>query len=124
MEYIKTNHAPKSIGPYSQAIISNNLLFTSGQLPICPKSNKIESQDIEQQTKQVLKNLEHILFSAKSNVSKVIKINIYLTSLESFSTVNDVYAKFFDSHKPARTTIEVSKLPQNALIEMDCIAKI
>lgn len=122
MKIINTKNAPAAIGPYSQAILVNNILFTSGQIPINPETNEIVSSDIEEQTKQVLKNIKAILEEAGYNLNDVAKTTIYLKDLQHFGTVNKLYEEFFNAHKPARTTIEVSRLPKDVLIEIDAIA--
>lgn len=122
MKIINTKNAPAAIGPYSQAILVNNILFTSGQIPINPETNEIVSFDIEEQTKQVLKNIKAILEEAGYNLNDVAKTTIYLKDLQHFGTVNKLYEEFFNGHKPARTTIEVSRLPKDVLIEIDAIA--
>ncbi|HOA63382.1 MAG: RidA family protein [Acholeplasmataceae bacterium] len=122
MKIINTKNAPAAIGPYSQAILVNNILFTSGQIPINPETNEIVSSDIEEQTKQVLKNIKAILEEAGYNLNDVAKTTIYLKDLQHFGTVNKLYEEFFNGHKPARTTIEVSRLPKDVLIEIDAIA--
>ncbi|HPT88904.1 MAG TPA: RidA family protein [Bacilli bacterium] len=122
MKIINTKNAPAAIGPYSQAILVNNILFTSGQIPINPETNEIVSSDIEEQTKQVLKNIKAILEEAGYNLNDVAKTTIYLKDLQHFGTVNKIYEEFFNGHKPARTTIEVSRLPKDVLIEIDAIA--
>lgn len=122
MKIINTKNAPAAIGPYSQAILVNNILFTSGQIPINPETNEIVSSNIEEQTKQVLKNIKAILEEAGYNLNDVAKTTIYLKDLQHFGTVNKLYEEFFNGHKPARTTIEVSRLPKDVLIEIDAIA--
>ena len=122
MKIINTKNAPAAIGPYSQAILVNNILFTSGQIPINPETNEIVSSDIEEQTKQVLKNIKAILEEAGYNLNDVAKTTIYLKDLQHFGTVNKLYEEFFNGHKPARTTIEVSRLPKDVLVEIDAIA--
>lgn len=122
MKIINTKNAPAAIGPYSQAILVNNILFTSGQIPINPETNEIVSSDIEEQTEQVLKNIKAILEEAGYNLNDVAKTTIYLKDLQHFGTVNKLYEEFFNGHKPARTTIEVSRLPKDVLIEIDAIA--
>ncbi len=121
-EEIFTSKAPKPIGPYSQAIISGNLIFCSGQIGINPDTGEL-GEDIEAQTKQVLKNLKEILTEAHSSLEKVIKTTIFLKNIEDFKKVNEIYGEFFSSHKPARSTVEVSNLPKGALVEIEIIAE-
>jgi 2-iminobutanoate/2-iminopropanoate deaminase len=123
MKYVHTKDAPEAIGPYSQAILEQKTLYTSGQLGIDPKTQDFVSNDIEGQTKQVLKNIESILSAEEFKITDVCKVTIYLKDLSVFNIVNDIYQSFFKEHKPARSTIEVSKLPRNGLIEIDVIAQ-
>jgi 2-iminobutanoate/2-iminopropanoate deaminase len=123
MKYVHTKDAPEAIGPYSQAILEQKTLYTSGQLGIDPKTQDFVSNDIEGQTKQVLKNIESILKAEEFKITDVCKVTIYLKDLSVFNIVNDIYQSFFKEHKPARSTIEVSKLPRNGLIEIDVIAQ-
>jgi len=119
---IFTSKAPKPIGPYSQAIISGNLIFCSGQIGINPDTGEL-AEGIEAQTKQVLKNLKEILIEAHSSLEKVIKTTIFLKNIADFKKVNEIYGEFFSSHKPARSTVEVSNLPKGALVEIEIIAE-
>lgn len=123
MKYVKTNEAPQAIGPYSQAILNQKTLYTSGQLGIDPKTQEFISNEIKGQTTQALKNIEAILKAEDFTKFEVTKVTIYLTDLSNFSIVNDLYQTFFEDHKPARSTIEVSKLPKEGLIEIDVIAQ-
>ncbi|MDT9179121.1 MAG: RidA family protein [Limnospira sp. PMC 1291.21] len=125
-QIIRTNRAPAPVGPYSQAVIVNGMVFVSGQIAIDPESNQlIGSGDIEQQTKQVMANLEAILTAAKSSWSEVVKTTIFLKDMSHFSSVNEIYAKFFDSENaPARACVEVARLPKDVLVEIDCIATV
>jgi 2-iminobutanoate/2-iminopropanoate deaminase len=121
MRKIATKEAPEAIGPYSQAIVANGLVYTSGQIALMPDGT-MESRGIEYQTKQVLKNLYYVLKEAGSSLNDVIKTTIYLADMNDFDKVNEIYAHYFGDHKPARSTIAVKTLPKNALIEIECIA--
>ncbi len=126
MQAVSTDKAPAAIGPYSQAIVTENLIFTSGQMPINPASGKIEATDISGQTEQVLKNLKAVLEAGGSSLSKVIKTTCFLKDIQDFSTFNAVYEKYFSSKDgvpPARSCIEASNLPKGALIEIDAVAE-
>ena len=114
--------APEPIGPYSQAIRFEKLLFTSGQIALNPKDGKIISDKIEAQTKQVLENVKSVLESGGASIDTVLKITIYLKDMTDFIKVNDVYAEYFEKSLPARAAVEVSRLPKDALILIDCIA--
>lgn len=123
LEAFNPDNAPKVLGPYSHAIRAGDFLYVSGQLPINPESGQIESLDIEAQTEQVLKNIEIILKAAGAKFENVARCDIFLKNLRDFSKVNSIYGDCFrGACKPARQTIEVSKLPLDALIEISCIA--
>lgn len=122
MEKISTNKAPKAIGPYSQAIKQNNLVFTSGQIALSPETNEMVEADIEKQTRQVLENLKTVLEASNSSIEKALKVNVYLKDINDFQKMNEIYAEYF-AHKPARATIQAAKLPKDALVEMDVIAE-
>ncbi len=123
MQVISTNKAPAAIGPYSQAVIHNGLIYTSGQIALKPNGEFIDG-DIEEQTIQVMNNLKAILEEAKSGFEKVIKTTIFLHDMSDFGVVNEIYASFFKEHKPARSTVEAASLPKSAKIEIEVIAKI
>jgi len=121
---IETQMAPKAIGPYSQAIRAGGFLFLSGQIPIDPKNGELAKGDIRQQTKQVLDNLKSILNSQKLEMKDLVKVTIFLKDMGNFSQVNEVYATYFLSSPPARSTVEVARLPRDAEIEIEAIAVI
>ena len=120
---VMSQDAPEALGPYSQAIIFQNLIFCSGQIAIDPLSGNLVSDNIEEQVEQVLKNLKAVLKASGADMSTVLKTEIFLTNMNDFSIVNNIYAKFFTTDpKPARQTVAVSALPKNAKIEISCIA--
>jgi 2-iminobutanoate/2-iminopropanoate deaminase len=121
---IQTEKAPKAIGPYSQAIQAGNFLFLSGQIPIDPKTGESVKGDIRQQTRQVLENIKGVLESQKLGMEDVVKATIFLKDIGNFNQVNEVYATYFPSSPPARSTVEVAKLPRDAGIEIEAIALI
>lgn len=121
MKYIRTDKAPPAIGPYAQAIQEGSLVYCSGQIGIDPVSGQLQ-EGIENQTKQVLTNLEAVLHKAETDLQNVLKTTIYLTSIADFAKVNDIYASFFNGHTPARVTVGVTTLPKGALIEIDATA--
>lgn len=123
IKQISTKKAPGAIGPYSQAIEAGGFLFCSGQIGLDPETGELRP-GIEIQTKQILENLKAVVEGGGTSLDKVVKTTIYLKSLSDFQTVNEIYGKFFDPHKPARATVEVSGLPKGALIEIDLIAEI
>ncbi|MGA2318257.1 MAG: RidA family protein [Thermodesulfobacteriota bacterium] len=121
---IQTEKAPKAIGPYSQAIQAGNFLFLSGQIPLDPKTGELVKGDIRQQTQQVLENIKGVLESQKLGMEDVVKVTIFLKDIGNFNQVNEVYATYFPSSPPARSTVEVAKLPRDADIEIEAIAVI
>jgi len=121
-EIIETKGAPAPIGPYSQAIRANGFLFVSGQIPIQPETGALIQGDIAIQTRQVMQNLSAILEAAGSDLQKVVKTTIYLTNLDDFSRLNQVYAEYFGEVKPARATVQVARLPREVLVEIDAVA--
>lgn len=122
MQVIYTEKAPKPIGPYSQAIKYENLIFISGQIAIDPSTNEFVNADVSTQTKIIMENIKAILEEAGLNLNHVIKTTIYLKNLEDFQVVNEIYGQYFKDHKPARSTVEVSRLPKDALVEIEVIA--
>ena len=119
---IVSKEAPAAIGAYSQAIKKGGLIFTSGQIPIDPKTSEMVEKDIEKQTVQVMENLKYVLKEADSNFDQVIKATIFLSDLNNFSKVNDIYKDYFSDIPPARACVEVSKLPKDSLVEIEVIA--
>jgi len=122
MKSIISENAPAPIGPYSQAIEVNGFIYTSGQIALDPVSMEIVSEKLEDQVHQVINNLKSVLNAADTDLSKVVKTTIFLASMNDFVKVNEIYASYFNESKPARSTVEVSCLPKNVLIEIDCIA--
>ena len=120
MQQIHTSNAPEAIGPYSQAIKFGNIIFTSGQIALTPDGKFLDT-DIKTQTKQVCENLKAVLEAAGSKLENVVKTTIFLTDINDFTLVNEVYGSYF-SHKPARSTVAVKKLPKGAKVEIECIA--
>ncbi|MFA5074357.1 MAG: RidA family protein [Nitrospirota bacterium] len=119
---INTNDAPKAIGPYSQAVEVGGFIFLSGQIPIDPKTGSLMQGDIQSQSKLILDNAAAVLSAAGSSMSQVVKTTIYLMNMNDFSLVNEVYGTYFPVDPPARSTVEVARLPKDAAIEMDFIA--
>lgn len=124
MKKIFTNDAPKAIGPYSHAMQSGNLVFCSGQTPLNPTTMLIEGVTVTEQTTLVLTNLEAVLIAAGCTRSNVLKTSVFLKNFADFEKMNKAYEAFFGDHKPARTTVEVSRLPREALVEIECIAEV
>ncbi len=123
-DIISTSKAPQAIGPYSQAVRFDNLLFISGQIPLEPESGEIVKGDIKAQTKQILENLKGVLTAGGSSLDNVLRTTIFLTDLEDYADVNKMYAQFFEKSMPARSTVQVSRLPMEVRIEIDAIAGI
>ncbi|QIR76547.1 RidA family protein [Sulfurospirillum diekertiae] len=121
MKIVSTTNAPAAIGPYSQAIVVNDMVFTSGQIALKPDGSFLEG-DVEAQTTQVLENLKAVLKEAGSSLKKVVKTTIFLANMDDFAKVNEVYGSFFTENKPARSTVGVKSLPKNALVEIEAIA--
>ncbi|MGB9893102.1 MAG: RidA family protein [Candidatus Saccharicenans sp.] len=119
---LKTDKAPKAIGPYSQAILANGFLFISGQIPLDPVRGEIVGTTIEEQAHQVLKNIQAILEAGGSSMSQVVKATVYLADLNDFSKMNEVYAQYFPEPYPARAAVQVARLPRGAKIEIEVIA--
>jgi len=119
---IQTEKAPQAIGPYSQAIHAGNMIFLSGQIPLDPKTGELTGGDIQQQTRRVLENMKGVLESQNLGMEDIVKVTIFLKNMEHFSKVNEVYGTYFPSSPPARSTVEVARLPRNAEIEIEAIA--
>ena len=122
MKTVATDRAPKAIGPYSQALIFNGLVFLSGQIPVDPATGQLVEGDIAIQAGRVLENLKAVLEASGSSLEKVLKTTVYLQDLNDFATMNEVYARYFAKNSPARSTIEAARLPKGARVEMDAIA--
>ena len=121
-EVISTDKAPGAIGPYSQAIRTEALVFCSGQIPIDPVTGEFVSSDVAEQTEQVLKNLTAVLEAAGSNLGSVVKTTVFLADMDDFTAMNEVYGRYFSENKPARATVQAARLPRDARVEIDCIA--
>lgn len=121
---IHTDHAPAAVGPYSQAIRMGNLVFTSGQIALDPSTGKLVEGDVVAQTQQVMRNLEAVLAAASSNLNNVIKTTVFLQNMNDFPIFNQTYAQYFPVNPPARSTVEVAKLPLGGLVEIECVALI
>ena len=123
MEYVAANNAPNAIGPYSQAVKANGLLFTSGQIAINPATNTVEAKTIEEQTTQVCENLKAVVEAAGTDMSKVVKTVCFLANINDFGAFNEIYGKYFTS-KPARSCVAVKDLPKGVLCEVELIAEL
>ncbi len=123
MNKVYTSNAPEALGPYSQAIVTGNMVFTSGQIAINPSTNVVEATDIQGQTEQVMKNLGEVLKEAGSSFEKAVKTTCFLKNMSDFAAFNEVYGKYFTS-KPARSCVAVKELPKDVLVEVEVIAEV
>ena len=123
MEVVSTDKAPGAIGPYSQAIKANGMVFCSGQIPIDPATGNFVSEDVAEQTDQVFKNLSEVLGAAGSGFDKVVKTTVFLADMNDFTRVNEMYGQFFSRPYPARSTVAAAGLPKGALVELEVIAR-
>lgn len=119
---VRTDNAPAPVGPYSQAIEAGGMIFCSGQIPLDPATGQMVGKTAGEQTVQIIANMKAVLTAAGARLDQIVKTTIFLTNLGDFNEVNTVYEKLLGGHKPARSTIEVSKLPKGALVEIECIA--
>lgn len=123
MNKVHTDKAPKAVGPYSQAVVSNGFVFTSGQIAINPETNTVEAQDIEGQTEQIMRNLKEVLEEAGSSFDKAVKTTCFLADMNDFAAFNEIYGRYFTS-LPARSCVAVKTLPKNVLAEVEVIAEV
>jgi 2-iminobutanoate/2-iminopropanoate deaminase len=121
---IETANAPKAIGPYSQAVVHNGMVYASGQIPLDPATNDLVNDNITIQTTQVLENLKAVLEAAGSSLDRVLKTTVYLRDMDEFPLMNEVYGKYFTSSWPARATVQAARLPKDVRVEIDCIASV
>jgi 2-iminobutanoate/2-iminopropanoate deaminase len=121
-QIVSTDHAPKAIGPYSQAVICNGFAFLSGQIPLDPDTGHLVDGDVAVQTARVLDNLRAVLEAAGSSLASVVKTTVYLKDMGEFAKMNEVYARYFPANPPARATVEAARLPRDVRVEIDCIA--
>ena len=122
LHIVATSHAPQAIGPYSQAVIANGFVYTAGQVALDPATMQLVAGDVQAQTEQVFRNVEAVLAEAGSALRRVVKTTVYLATMDDFAAMNEVYARHFGDHRPARSTVAVRGLPKNALVEIDCVA--
>ena len=122
LKFVATAQAPQAIGPYSQAVITNGMVYTAGQVAFDPATMALVAGDVSAQTDRVLRNLAAILEAAGTSLGRVVKTTVFLASMDDFAAMNEVYARHFGAHKPARSTVAVKTLPRNALVEIDCVA--
>jgi 2-iminobutanoate/2-iminopropanoate deaminase len=123
MRIVSTDGAPKAIGPYSQAVVTGDLVFTAGQVALDPTTTELVGGDVQAQTERVLQNLDAVLAASGSALDRVVKTTVFLADMADFAAMNEVYARRFGSHKPARTTVAVAALPKGARVEIDVVAE-
>ncbi|MCM3708329.1 MULTISPECIES: RidA family protein [Cytobacillus] len=121
MKVIQTNQAPAAIGPYSQGITVNNLFYSSGQIPLTAEGVMVDG-DVKEQTHQVFKNLQAVLKEAGASLNTVVKATVFIKDMNEFGAINEVYGEYFSTHKPARSCVEVARLPKDALVEIEVVA--
>ncbi|HVX66677.1 MAG TPA: RidA family protein [Bryobacteraceae bacterium] len=121
---VATELAPKAIGPYSQAVVSDGLVFLSGQIPLDPATGTVVEGDIASQTERVLENIRSVLAACGSSFGQVLKTTVFLADMNEFAGMNEVYGRYFSQDAPARSTVEVSRLPRNVGVEIECIARV
>lgn len=122
LDNVATDQAPKAIGPYSQAIVADNTVYTAGQVALDPKTGELVGATVVEQTEQVLKNLTAVLAASGSSLGQVVKTTVYLADMADFAAMNEVYARHFGGHRPARSTVQAAGLPKGARVEIDAIA--
>ncbi|HEU5049453.1 MAG TPA: RidA family protein [Gemmatimonadales bacterium] len=123
MQFVSTSSAPKAIGPYSQGTVAGGFLFTAGQIALDPATMEVTAEGISEQTEQVLRNLAGILAAAGTSLARVVKTTVYLTDMADFAAMNEVYARAFGEHRPARSTVAVAGLPKGVRVEIDVVAE-
>lgn len=124
MKIIHTNDAPEAVGPYSQAVVSNGFVFLSGQIGLDPQSGQLVTGGVLSEARQIFANIEAVLQAAHSGKDHVVKTTIFLMDINHFSEINTLYSEYFEAHRPARSTIEVARLPKKAMIEIECVARV
>ncbi|RKO98658.1 hypothetical protein CXG81DRAFT_15616 [Caulochytrium protostelioides] len=122
LQTISTTAAPAAIGPYSQAVVANGMIYTAGQIPLDAATGTLQATGIKEQTEVALANLKGLLESANSDLEHVVKTTVFLKDMNDFGAMNEIYAKYFVSHKPARSAVEVARLPRDVLVEIECVA--
>jgi 2-iminobutanoate/2-iminopropanoate deaminase len=122
LQKVHTDQAPAAIGPYSQAIVANGMVFTAGQIALDPQTMQLLEGDVVEQTEQVMKNLRAVLQAAGSDLSAVIKTTVFLRDMADFTAMNEVYGRHFGDHAPARSTVQAAGLPRNCAVEIECVA--
>jgi 2-iminobutanoate/2-iminopropanoate deaminase len=122
INFVSTENAPKAIGPYSQATIANGFIFTAGQIALDPATTEVVAGDVKAQTERVMANLQGVLKAAGSDLSKVVKTTVFLSTMDDFAAMNEVYGRWFGDHRPARSTVAAAGLPRKVLVEIEVVA--
>ena len=122
IRFLSTENAPSAVGPYSQGVKADNIIFSSGQLPIDPKTGELSKGDIQKETRLCLENVKAVLETGHAKIEDIVKVTVFVTDMNDFSKINEVYAEFFGDHKPARSLVQVAALPKGADIEIEAIA--
>ena len=122
MKMISTNNAPAAIGPYSQAVKTGSFIFLSGQLPIDPRTNTIEAKDVQGQTRQIMENIKAILQEEGLSLSNIVKTTIFISDMNHFTMINEIYSAYLGDHRPARSMVEVSRIPKDSMVEIEVLA--
>ena len=121
-QIVATDHAPKAIGPYSQAVVHNGIAYLSGQIPLDPATQQLIEGDIAAQTERVLENIQAVLAACGSSLDRVLKTTVFLADMGEFASMNEVYGRYFSGNAPARSTVQAARLPRDVRVEIDCIA--
>lgn len=122
LKFIATDKAPAAVGPYSQGVRAGNIIFTSGQLPVDPETGEVSKGDIKKETRLCLESVKAVLEAEGASLENIAKVTVFVTDMNNFGTINEIYAEFFNGHKPARSLVQVSQLPKGADIEIEAIA--
>lgn len=122
LRFLSTDKAPSAVGPYSQGVKAENIIYSSGQLPVDPKTGELSKGDIQKETRLCLENVKAVLEAGHATIENIVKVTVFVTDMNNFSSINEVYTEFFGDHKPARSLVEVKRLPKDADIEIEAIA--
>lgn len=124
LQIVQTENAPAAIGPYSQAVVHGDLVYTAGQIPLDPATGELEQRDVAAQTERVLRNLKGVLEACGASLGTVVKTTVFLRDMNDFAAMNEVYGRHFGDHRPARSTVQAARLPRDCAVEIECIAAV